>query len=78
MVEKKKNGKNTYMAKTVSVHPFATIGSTTVARNFVLIILNVKLIIIGKLKRFLKKVVITRYIILKIKQLLLRLLRSSV
>lgn len=50
MVKKKKNGKNTYMATTVSVHPFTTIGSTTVAWYLVLIIFNIKLVVVCKLK----------------------------
>lgn len=38
------------MATTESVHPFATIGSTTVAWYLMLIVFNVKLVVIGKLK----------------------------
>lgn len=37
------------MATTVSVHPFATVGSTTVAWNLVLIVFNIKLVVIRKL-----------------------------
>lgn len=50
MVKKKKNGKNTYMATTVSVHPFAAVRSTTVAWYLMLIVFNVKLVVICKLK----------------------------
>lgn len=68
------------MVKTISVHPFATIGSTTVARYFVLIVLDIKLVIVRELKIKKKKNLLLPVILfLKIKQLLLlRLLRFFV